>query len=365
MSVSRPAWAELDLAALRHNLEAVRRLAGPKTRVLAVMKGDAYGFGIERMAPTLEGLVDGFAVGDVEEARLLRPFAGERPILLYGSLMPSDLAALDEGIVPTLHSWPCIEALAGSGRARQVMIKVDCGFGRLGFAETEMPAVLDRVAGMRADLRLWGVYTHLGAVDDAATVALQVRRFETVREAARRRGMADLVMMVASSRVLVDDPALAFDAINPGRILFGAMEEPWASRAAIKPVLRKIAARLIAVKDLPADRRLGYGSIAPGRGTVRVGIAPIGFAAGLPRNLDGAPLLLRGRRTLVLGLASMEHLLVDLEPCGGDVGDEVVLVGSQGGETLTIEDMARHTGLTALELTVRLARGVPSTLVGG
>ncbi|MBX3529590.1 MAG: alanine racemase [Rhizobiaceae bacterium] len=365
MSVARPAWAELDLAALRHNVEAVRRLAGPKTRILAVMKGDAYGFGIEKMAPTLERFVDGFAVGDVEEARLLRPFAGTRPILLYGSLMPSDLAVLDEGIIATVHSWPCLEALAGTGRARQVMVKVDCGFGRLGFPETEMPAVLDRIAGMPADVRLWGAYTHLGAVDDAATVALQVQRFESVRAAARQRGMADLVMMVASSRVLVDNPALALDAINPGRILFGAMEEPWASRAAIRPVLRKVAARLIAIKDLPADRRLGYGSIAPGRGTIRVGIAPIGFAAGLPRNLDGAPLLLRGRRTQVLGLASMEHLLVDLEPAGGEVGDEVVLVGSQDSETLTIEDMARHTGLTALELSVRLARGVPSIPVDG
>lgn len=363
MSVSRPAWAELDLAALRHNVGAVRRLAGPATRILAVLKGDAYGFGIDRMAPVLERFVDGFAVGDVEEARKLRPFAGTRPILLYGSLLPSDLPALDDGIVPTVHSRQCLDALAGTGRARKVMIKVDCGFGRLGFPETEMPAVLDRMAGMRADVRLWGAYTHLGAVDDAASVALQVQRFESVREAARQRGMTDPVMMVASSRVLVDNPALAFDAINPGRILFGAMEEPWASRVAIRPVLRKVAARLIAVKDLPADRRVGYGSIAPGRGTIRVGIAPIGFAAGLPRNLDGAPLLVRGRRTQVLGLASMEHLLIDLEPCGGEVGDEVVLVGPQGDDTLTIEDMARHTGLTALELTVRLARGVPSRLV--
>jgi alanine racemase len=365
MSAARPAWAELDLAALRHNVDAVRRLAGPATRLLAVLKGDAYGFGIENMAPTLVLAVDGFAVGDVAEARLLAPLARGKPILLYGSLLPADLADLDDGIIATVHSWPCLEALAGRGRARQVMIKVDCGFGRLGFPETELPAVLDRIAGMKADVQLWGAYTHIGKVDDAATVALQVRRFQSVREAARQRGMDDLVMMVASSRVLVDDPALAFDAINPGRILFGAMEEPWASQTSIRPVLRKIAARLIAVKDLPADRRLGYGAIAPGRGTIRVGIAPIGFAAGLPRNLDGAPLLVRGRRTQVLGMASMEHLLVDLEPCGGDVGDEVVLVGSQESQSLTIEDMAGHTGLTALELTIRLARGVPSRLVDG
>ncbi len=361
MSAQRPAWIEIDLASLRHNAALIRKEIGNRSTLYAVVKGDAYGAGIPAVVNALkDSAVDAFAAGDFDEALEVRKHAPGATILLYGSYTPDQIQELSTfGIVLTVYSPECVAALARVERPLAVMIKVDCGFGRLGLRETEIDGVLRTIQGL-PHIKLRGLYTHIGAGDAPVAVSIQAERFAVAQRSAEGLGLTGLEYMIASSRVLVGYPQLKSNAVNPGRFLYGLLEAPWRDRVAVRPVFRAVKSRLMQIKRLPEGRRYGYGpfvdKLPP---DVRVGIAAIGFASELPRRMNGTPVLVRGRRASVIGLASMEHLLLDLTGIDdAAVGDEVVLIGQQGSETITGEAFSQALGMTELELVPRLGRGL-------
>jgi alanine racemase len=361
LSLSSPATITIDLGAIRHNVGVVRRLLGPRTHLYAVVKGDAYGTGIIEAAETLIGAgADALAVGDLREAFLVRRRFPVIPILIYGTYLPRDIADLARaGIWPTLFSPESVRAALQAGEPMSVFLEVDCGFGRLGFTETEVPEALEELSS-RPVIQIKGLYTHLGAVEDSEAVSVQMARFRDAGAQARRSGHPDLELMVASSRVIIGYPDLALDAVNPGRLLYGLLEPPWRNLVDTQPAFMAVSTRLIQVKNLLPGRMLGYGgAAAESAGPLRAGVAVLGFAAGLPRTMAGAPVLIRGRRAAVLGLASMEHLLIDLSPVpDAAVGDEVILIGKQGAQEITGLEFSAAVGLTELEALPRLGRGL-------
>ena len=361
MSAQRPAWIEIDLASLRHNDALIRKEIGDRSTLYAVVKGDAYGAGIPVVVNALkESLVDAFAAGDFDEAMEVRTHAPNATVMLYGSYTPDQIPELAKfNIILTAFSPECIAVLAQVGCPLSVMIKVDCGFGRLGLRETEVESALRTIQNL-PHIRVRGLYTHIGSGDDQAAVSLQAERFALAQRAAESLGFAGLECMIASSRVLVGYPQLKSNAVNPGRFLYGLLESPWRERVAVRPVFRAVKSRLMQIKHLPEGRRLGYrpfsDSLPP---DVRVGIAAIGFASELPRSMNGTHVLVRGKRASVIGLASMEHLLLNLTGIDeAAVGDEVVLIGRQGSETITGEAFAQALGMTELEIVPRLGRGL-------
>ncbi|MSO22145.1 MAG: alanine racemase [Acidobacteria bacterium] len=361
MSAQRPAWIEIDLSALRHNASLIRREAGHSVTVYAVVKGDAYGVGIPAAVEALKDTqIDAFAAGDFDEAIEVRRCSPDATILLYGSYTPDQIAELATfGIVLTVYSPECLAALAYVDRPLTILVKVDCGFGRLGFRENEMEAVLRSIQGL-PHIELRGLYTHIGAVEDPTAVSIQADRFAVAQRCARRLGFSGLEYMMASSRILLGYPQLRSNAVNPGRSLYGLLESPWSDRIALRPVFRAVKSRLLQIKRLQEGRRHGYGQFVEGLpSNVRVGIAAIGFAAGLPRSMSGTQILVGGRRAKVIGLAAMEHLLLDLTGIdGAAVGDEVVLIGQQGNDAITGEAFSQQLGMTELELLPRLGRGL-------
>ena len=360
MTAHRPAFVEIDLDALAHNTRLVRSMIGERTALYAVVKGDAYGIGVAAAVPALlTAGADAFAAGDFDEAMLVRRLAPAAPVLLYGSYLPAQMADIAQhGIVLTVYSHECLEAVERFEQPVTVSLKVDCGFGRLGLREDEIGPALRRLRA-RPGVSVRGLYTHLGAVDDPEALAVQTERFATAKQDAEKAGFGELEYMLASSRVVIDRPDLISNAINPGRLLYGLLEQPWRAKIPVRPVIRAVKSRLIQVKLLEEERRYGYGKAAAGlpSGT-RVGIAAIGFASGVPRGLPGAEVLVAGRRAKVIGLASMEHLLIDLSSIPAAVGDEVVLLGHQGAAEIDGEAYAHMTGLTELEILPRLARGL-------
>jgi alanine racemase len=360
-SAQRPAWIEIDLAALRHNAALIRKEIGAQSTFYAVVKGDAYGAGVGAVVNALkDSAVDAFAAGDFDEALEVRKHAPDASVMLYGSYTPQQIPVLAaSGIVGTVYSPECVTALAGVGRPLSVMIKVDCGFGRLGLRETEIEETLRAIRAL-PQITLRGLYTHIGSGDDPAAVSTQAERFGVAQRAAERLGFTNLQYMIASSRVLVGYPELRSNAVNPGRFLYGLVEAPWRDRVAVRPVFKAVKSRLIQVKHLPADRRCGYRPYVDDLPSdVRVGIAAIGFASELPRRMHGTEVLVRGRRASVIGLASMEHLLINLTNADkATVGDEVVLIGRQGNESISGEAFAHALGVTELEIVPRLARGL-------
>ena len=356
------ASVDIDLDAIRHNIEVTRGLIGARTRLYGVVKGDAYGVGIMAAADTLaEAGVDGFAAGAVHEALAIRARWPRLPVLVYGTYDPGQIPRLARaGIAPTLFSPDCVRAAVACVEPMSVFVEVDCGFGRLGLLEQEVPDALKCLSSSKT-IAVRGLYTHLGKVENSDAVAAQADRFARIASLVRSMGFAAVELMVASSRVLLDFPTLKLDAVNPGRLLYGLLEAPWRERVDIRPAFAAVRSRLIQIKDLAPGARLGYGDLdVDGRDVIRAGVAVIGFATGLPRTMAGAPVLVRGRRAKILGLASMEHLLIDLAGIpDAAVGDEVVLVGRQGGGTITGEELSRAVGLTELELLPRLGRALP------
>jgi alanine racemase len=290
----------------------------------------------------------------------VRKHSPDATVLLYGSYAPDQIRELSTfGIVLSIYSPECLSALAQVDRPLSVLIKVDCGFGRLGFRETEIEQVLRTIQGL-PNVKLKGLYTHVGAGDDPVAVSIQAERFAFAQRSAEGLGLTGLEYMIASSRVLVGYPQYRSNAVNPGRFLYGLIEAPWRDRVAVRPVFRAVKSRLIQIKHLPEGRRYGYApfveKLPP---DVRVGIAAIGFACGLPRSMAGTHVLVRGRRATVIGLAAMEHLLLNLTGIAdAEVGDEVVLIGNQGDASISGEAFSQQLGMTELELVPRLGRGL-------
>ena len=349
----RAAWVEIDGDAIRHNLRLIRQLAG-KARVYAVCKGDAYGFDavtIARLAA--DERIDALACGDPHDARLIRAAGVKLPILLYGSTPARDLpaiAALDA--IVTAHDADTLAVCIARDLAFSV--KLDSGFNRLGFRDEDLDVVL-AAARAHPRARVHGVYTHLTDTDVPASVAAQVGRFHAMTARIGVAGWTGLERMVASSRVLLAAPELALDAVNPGRLVYGLLEEPWTRMVDARDALAAVKASIIALKHVAAGSAQGYGGGVVSKDTM-LAVIPFGFADGYPRLPAGGMALVRGQRVPLLGQRHTEHSILDVTDVAGvALGDEVVLLGAQGGERIDIHELVAATGVPLIELVPRLA----------
>lgn len=353
--MSLTARASIDLAALRHNLDTVRR-SSPGTRVMACVKADAYGHGLVRVGRALDGRVDALAVARVNEALELRSAGVACPIvLLEGVFSASELASASaQSLTLVLHAPEQLELLAGHpGAPLPVWLKLDSGMGRLGFPFEEAKALHARLAGMAAVAGPPGLMTHLGCADDleADTTSWQLGRFDSAT--------AGLLgpRSIANSAGLIAWPESRADWVRPGMALYGA--SPVLGRSApdlgLKPVMRLLSS-LISVKTIPEGGRVGYGATWQAPEAMRLGLVGIGYGDGYPwRAAPCGAVVLGDRRIPIVGRVSMDMLAVDLRDApGAAVGDEVVLWGPE----LPVEEVAAWAGTIPYELLCGVTRRV-------
>jgi len=349
----RASWVEIDAGAVRHNLRLIRRLAGA-ARVYAVCKGDAYGFAAAAIARLAEEEgIDALACGDADDARAIRADGVALPILLYAATDAADLptlAALD--VIVTAHDEATLAACLA--HRLRFSVKLDAGLNRLGFRDEDLHPVLAAAARHPA-ARLHGLYTHLTDNDDASSVAAQVARFTAMCERIAGAGWTRAERMVASSRILIAAPDLALDAVNPGRLVYGILEPPWDARVDARPALAAVKARIVSLKRIAAGTRPGYAAQPVARDTLSA-VIPYGFIDGYPRLPAGGTVLVRGRRAPLVGPRHTEHALVDVTDVPGvALGDEVVLLGAQGDDAITANELVQALGVPLIELVPRLA----------
>lgn len=333
----RPCWIEIDLGALAHNVAVLRRGLAPGTRIIAALKGDAYGHGIGPVARRLVDCgVETLATGNLRDARAIRDAGVDAEILMFAGPLPEGIPALLEaGVTPTVHDWTSARAVSDAApRPTRAYVKVDSGLGRLGVA---LPDALDFISRVREleNVVVHGVYTHL-SFSDAAGVAWARERyaaFDALLEALARRGVDVPVTQALASSALLAGLSSRANSVCPGALLYGM--SPVSADVAVagdyRPVVRAIKARLIQVGE-PKD---------PNR-PARVGVVPIGLADGYQKLRPGArgSALLHGRRVPIQAV-SLEYVVLDLSDFdGARVGDEVVLVGDSGGERIGLEELA-------------------------
>lgn len=349
----RASWVEIDAGAVRHNLRLIRRLAG-RARVYAVCKGDAYGFAAAAIAQLAqEEGIDALACGDADDVRAIRAEGIALPILLYAATNAQDLpalAALD--VIVTAHDEATLAACLAHDL--RFSLKLDAGFNRLGFRDEDLGVVLAAAARHPA-ARLHGLYTHLTDNDDPASIAAQVARFTALAERVAAAGWRGTERMVASSRILIAAPELALDAVNPGRLVYGILEPPWDARVDARSALAAVKARIVSLKRIAAGTRPGYAAHPVPRDTLSA-VIPFGFIDGYPRLPAGGTVLVRGRRAPLIGPRHTEHALVDVTDVPGvALGDEVVLLGRQGDDAITANELVAACGVPLIELVPRLA----------
>jgi len=351
--MSRPIRASIRIAALRHNLDVARR-AARGSRVLAVVKANAYGHGLLSASAALSE-ADGFAVLELDAAIRLRDSGCGVPVLmLEGWFDSSELMTFSErALAGTVHN---LEQIAMLERTRlpapiPVFLKLNTGMNRLGLPSAQFASALSRLRAC-ANVDSVTLMTHFATADEARGVAWQLDVFERVT--------ADLKLPVslANSATLLRYPELMRDWVRPGIMLYGA--SPFLDRSAaelgLEPVMT-LESRIIAVQSLEPGDVVGYGASYAADRRGRVGIVACGYADGYPRHAaTGTPVLVAGRRTRLVGRVSMDMLCVDLtELPEAGIGAPVVL----WGDGLPIEDVAAAAGTLSYELLCAVAPRVP------
>jgi alanine racemase len=347
--VTRPTQASISLAALRHNYWAAKRRA-PRSRVLAVVKANAYGHGVDRAGRALTN-ADGFATLEIDGAVRLRERGSARTILLLeGFFDPSelaDIAAYDLSIV--VHHEDQLRALEAHRPAKplDIYFKINTGMNRLGFATASARANLERLqkSGVAKSITLM---THFATADGPEGIGEAMQRFDEAT-----KGIA-LPRSLANSAAIFSHPAAHADVARLGIALYGAT--PFADRTAeslgVKPAMT-LASRLIAIQDLMPGDCVGYGAEFRSMAPMRVGVVACGYADGYPRHAkSGTPVLVGGVRTNLVGRVSMDMITVDLSPVpDAHVGTSVVM----WGEGLPIDEVAMFAGTVGYELMCAVA----------
>ena len=351
--MARPLRATIDLAALRHNYGVAKR-AAPRSRVLAVVKANAYGHGLERTARALAAAADGFALIEPEYAVRVRESGFEREILLLeGFFEPAELPQLAAAniatAVATEEQLRALEAYRGG--ALDAYLKINTGMNRLGFAPERAKAALERLRAC-AGVRSITLMTHFATSDGPEGIDDAMSRF-----GAATAGVP-FPKSLANSAAIFAHPQSHADTVRLGIALYGAT--PFSDRTAaslgVQPAMT-LTSSLIAVQDLVAGETIGYGATFRAAQPMRVGVVACGYADGYPRHAaSGAPVLVDGVRTRTAGRVSMDLITVDLTPVPhAGVGTPVTL----WGEGLAIDDVASAAGTVGYELMCALAPRVP------
>jgi alanine racemase len=363
----RPTWAEVDLGAVAHNVALLVEHAAP-SEVWAVVKADGYGHGAAPVArAALDAGARGLAVALVEEAVVLRDAGIDAPLLLLSEARPDELlevAALD--LHAALYTADGIAAAAAVGRPMKVHLKVDTGMHRVG-AQPEDVVALAQAIVAAPTLALEGVWTHCAVADepDRTTTAEQLERFDAALAALAAEGIEPATTHAANSAGAIAHPAARRSFVRAGIAVYGIDPSPQLAGALpLRPALR-LRSEVTLVKRVAAGEGISYGHRHTFDRDETVATVPVGYADGVRRRLGllGQAVLIRGRRYPIVGVVTMDQLMV---ACGDDaveVGDEVVLLGRQGDEEVTVAEWAEALGTIGYEITCALGPRVPRRYV--
>ncbi len=371
----RPTRAEVDLGCIAHNLRLARQAVGPRTAVMAVVKADAYGHGAVPVARAALAAGAGWlGVATVEEGIELRRAGIAAPVLVLGWVPPWQVPeALGHGLALTLFSLEDARVVSAAARRRgrpaRVHVKVDTGMGRLGFFHGDRAAVdqiveLCRLPGLEAE----GIYTHFADSDGDREFTLeQLARFRAMLERLEAAGVRFALRHAANSGAIWHVPESHLDLVRLGISLYGYHPGGAGARGpGLRPALTwKTAVAM--VKTVPAGTPVSYGRTYVTQGRETLATLPVGYADGYSRALSNrGQVLVAGRRARVVGRVCMDQIVISVPP-GVEVraGDEVVLLGRQGGETISADEMAGWLGTISYEVLCAIGARVPRVYPGG
>lgn len=361
--MTRPAvWAEVDLDRIRRNTQRLKALLEPETLLLAVVKAGGYGHGGTQSAKAaIAGGADWLAVARVEEGEELRAAGIEHPVLLL-SQPPTGSAEriIRANLVPTIYSVSSAEELSLAGIRLPVHIKVDTGMHRYGVLPEELLATFDEINAL-PNIEIQGIWSHL-AVSEEIHNSFTKQQYERFLDALEELGpRADgLIKHLANSAGILTLPDGHFDMVRAGIAIYGIHPSlELAERIELEPAM-SLKSEVALVKRVGAGESISYGQHYSTKSETTIVTVPAGYADGVRRGLsDGGEVLIRGRRHPIAGSITMDHLMADAGDAEVSVGDEVVILGRQGGEEITAHEIAAHLGTIPYEVVCGIDHRVP------
>lgn len=364
---------QVDKARLLHNVAALRSVLAPGVQMLAVVKGNAYGHGLVEVVRCIESEVDGFQVDDIEELRLLRTATAGRVLVLGFVPVENIEEAIDLGAELTVYDLQMVAAIDDAasrlGTYASVHLKIDALLGRLGVVPRDLSLMIEGLK-QHPGVEVLSAYAHFANIEDTTDLGhayAQIDVFDRCWNALRNAGWPNLGRHISatSGAMTVDS---GNDLVRFGLGLYGmypsiALAERHAGLE-LKPVMRWVS-HLAQVKTLPAHHPVGYGLTFITPREMRIGIVPQGYADGYDRGLSNSgEVLVGGARCSVLGRVAMNMFATDLSDVpAANAGDEVVLLGEQGSERITAEEIATRLGTINYEVTARVSSSLPRVLV--
>lgn len=360
-------WAEIDLQKVVTNFEIIRSQLTPGTKVMAVLKANAYGHGAVEIARTLAiAGVDAIGVGDSQEALELRQAGIDLPILVLGAIIPGEIDdVISHGVQANVHSLETAEEMdrvaARLKTIADVQLMIDTGMGRLGLDSYSAMSLLRQIRSFK-HLRLRGICTHLSSPSERANAftARQLERFAAIVEMARSIAGARIDVHAASHSAIFKYPEAHYDMVRPGLGLYGLSLTPQIETTQKLQRVLSVKTQVLMVKDVNEGTPISYSRMWYASEPTRIATLPIGYNDGLPVGLTNkAEVLIRGKRCPVVGRVTMDYIMVDVGRVP-DIqrGDIATVIGKDGGEEIKLEDIASQLDTVPYEITCRLGRRV-------
>lgn len=368
-------FARIDLDAIAYNMEQMKSNLEPWTKVMAVIKADGYGHGAVQIAEMLENVeyIWGFAVATLDEAIVLRTEGIQKPILVLGCVFPDQyMEMLKNDIRMNVYTEEMAESIsrmaAREGMTAYMHIKLDTGMGRLGFDVNENSvAIIKRISEMK-NVCMEGIFTHFAKADeeDKAFTQKQIKEFCWMVEQLKNQNVTFKYEHCANSAAIIDVKEANFDLVRSGISTYGLYpsDEVKKTNVILKPALA-LKSHVAFVKTIEAGTPISYGGTFVSETQMRIATIPVGYADGYPRNLSNIGyVLIRGKKAPIVGRICMDQFMVDVTHIDGvNFGDRVTLIGKDGNETITVEDLAELSGRFNYEFICDLGKRIPRVYV--
>jgi len=365
----RPTWAEINLGNLAYNFRQIRKAVSPVTKIMVTVKADAYGHGLIPVSNKLvECGVDFLGVASIDEGILLRKGGIKLPILVMGVVLEEHVGELfNFRLTPTICDIDQAKALHKKARSLKqdinIHIKVDTGMGRIGVSHYDAAGLVGKIANLKS-LKIEGLFTHFAFADmNKKFTHYQAFLFYHLVSKLNRSGIRIPLIHAANSAGLLDYGSTHFNMCRPGLAIYGLYPRGNLKNS-LKPVL-SLKTKVIFVKRVPQGTGISYGHAYVTNRDTNIVTLPIGYGDGYQRNLSNiSPVLIKGRRFKISGRICMDQMMVDVGDLPVKVGDEVVLIGFQGRNEISAQELAELSATIPYEIVCGLGSRIPRIYIG-
>ncbi len=355
-------FVEISISNILHNIKELRSLLARKVKFMAVVKADAYGHGAVAVSKAIENKVDCLAVATLSEALELKKAGIKAPILLLSETHSSNAVDIvKNGFIQTVYTLQLASALSRAakklGKKARVHLKIDTGMGRVGMHFGEAEELFKAISRL-PDLRIEGIFTHFaGSEEMDEFTAEQLKRF---RSFISKIDHVSYILHAANSAAVINHQASHLDMVRVGLSMYGIYPQGIKKHIVnLKPALQ-FKTHVVYLKKVPAGTPLSYGSTYITKHPANIATLPVGYADGLPRALSNkGEVLIRGKRFPIVGRVCMDLTLIDVGDSNIKVGDEVAIIGSQGKENISADDIGKLADTISYEIICGIGKRVP------